>query len=103
MTVRPDLADTPTQSVVTPEPSSTADSARIYQEGLVAGLIGAATVALWFLILDTVNGRPLSTPTLLGTALFRRGAALAAPETLPVSLEMVAMFTWVHALVFVGL
>ena len=103
MTVRTDLGDTPTQSVATPEPSSTADSARLYQEGLVAGLIGAATVALWFLILDTVNGRPLSTPTLLGTALFRHGTAVAAPETLPVSLEMVAMFTWVHALVFVGL
>ena len=103
MTVRTDLADTPTQPVVTPDPSSTADSARVYQEGLVAGLIGAATVALWFLILDTVNGRPLSTPTLLGTAIFRHGTGLAAPATLPVSLEMVAMFTWVHALVFVAL
>jgi hypothetical protein len=102
MTVRTDLADTPTESAVTPEQGSIADSARVYQEGLVAGLIGAATVALWFLILDTVNGRPLSTPTLLGTAIFRHGT-LAAPETLPVSLEMVAMFTWVHALVFVGL
>jgi len=103
MTVRTDLANTPTQPVVTPDPSSTADSARVYQEGLVAGLIGAATVALWFLILDTVNGRPLSTPTLLGTAIFRHGTGLAAPATLPVSLEMVAMFTWVHALVFVAL
>jgi hypothetical protein len=103
MTVRTDLADTTTQSVVAQNPSSTTDPARLYREGMVAGLIGAATVAVWFLILDTINGRPLSTPTLLGTALFRPGAGLASPETLPVSLEMVAMFTWVHALVFVGL
>lgn len=79
------------------------DVSRLYQEGMVAGLVGAAIVALWFLILDTVNGRPLYTPTVLGTALFHRGAGLGSPETLAVSLEMVAMFTWVHALVFAAL
>lgn len=78
------------------------DAARLYQEGMIAGVIGAATVALWFLILDTAAGRPLYTPTVLGSALFRRGA-LASPETLSVSLEMVAMFTWVHTLVFAAL
>ena len=101
MTVRTDLVETPTPSIATPEPIATTDAARLYQEGVVAGLIGAATIALWFLVLDTVSGRPLSTPTLLGTALFRPGTVLA-PESVPVSLEMVAMFTWVHALVFVG-
>ena len=74
------------------------DSSRIYQEGIVAGVIGAATVAVWFLVLDTLAGRPLSTPTLLGATLFRRGAAVTVPG---VSLEMVLMFTWVHGLVFV--
>jgi hypothetical protein len=78
------------------------DAARLYQEGMIAGVIGAATVALWFLILDTAAGRPFYTPTVLGSALFRRGA-LASPETLSVSLEMVAMFTWVHTLVFAAL
>jgi hypothetical protein len=76
-------------------------SSSVYQDGIVAGVLGAATVALWFLVLDTLAGRPLYTPTVLGTALFRRGAGLDAPELLPVSLEMVGMFTWVHALVFV--
>jgi hypothetical protein len=78
------------------------DAARLYQEGMIAGVIGAATVALWFLVLDTAAGRPLYTPTVLGSALFRRGA-LASPETLSVSLEMVAMFTWIHVLVFAAL
>jgi len=81
---------------------SVGDAGRLYQEGMIAGVIGAATVALWFLVLDTAAGRPFHTPTVLGTALFRRGA-MASPETLPVSLEMVGMFTWVHTLVFAAL
>jgi hypothetical protein len=80
--------------------SHAVDTERIYLEGLVAGLVGAATVAIWFLVLDVIAGRPLHTPTILGTALFRGGQGLASPETVPVSLEMVVLYTWVHALVF---
>ncbi len=79
------------------------DATRLYQEGMVAGVLGALTIALWFLLLDALSGRPLWTPTLLGTALFRGGAGLGTPETLPVSVEMALMFTWVHGLVFVAL
>ena len=77
-----------------------AETSRVYLEGIVAGVIGAATIAIWFLILDTINGRPLYTPTVLGTALIRRGEGLASPDTLPTSFEMVLMYTWVHVLVF---
>lgn len=80
--------------------SDTSEISKQYQEGIVAGALGAATIAIWFLILDTVNGRPLYTPTVLGTALFRGGAGLASPESLPISFEMVLMYTWVHGLVF---
>jgi hypothetical protein len=90
---------TPTVEVLS---DPTGDAARLYQEGMLAGVIGAATVALWFLLLDTAAGHPLYTPTVLGTAIFRR-AALASPETLSVSLEMVGMFTWIHVLVFAAL
>ncbi len=41
----------------------------VVQDGVVAGLIGAATIAIWFLVVDTINGRPLYTPTVLGTAI----------------------------------
>jgi len=75
------------------------DVTRLYQEGLIAGLIGAATVALWFLIVDSIQGRPLYTPTVLGAALFHRGAAPWL-DAVP-NLEMVLMFTWVHGLAFV--
>ena len=70
---------------------------------MLGGVLGALTIALWFLLLDAISGRPLFTPTVLGTALFRGGAGLGSPETLPVSIEMVAMFTWVHLLVFAAL
>ncbi|HSF07016.1 MAG TPA: hypothetical protein VLG10_14610 [Methylomirabilota bacterium] len=79
------------------------DTVRLYQEGIVAGVLGAATVALWFFVIDAIQGRPLYTPTVLGTALFSRGAGLASLENAPVSLEMVLMFTWVHGMAFAAL
>lgn len=39
-------------------------------EGLVTGLIGAVAVAIWFLLLDVVVGRPFYTPAALGSAFF---------------------------------
>jgi hypothetical protein len=81
--------------------NSGAEASKIYEEGIVAGLIGAATIAVWFLILDAIEGRPFYTPTVLGTALFRGRAGLASPENLAVSFKLVLWFTWVHVLVFV--
>jgi hypothetical protein len=83
----------PAESVEAPR-----DAVSLAQEGLIAGLLGAATVALWFLIVDAFQGRPLYTPTVLGTALFGRGAPLAEGGA---DLGMVLMFTWVHGLAFV--
>ena len=80
--------------------ASARTSSKLYEEGIAAGAIGAATIAVWFLLLDTLAGRPLYTPTVLGTALFRGGEGLATPETLPISTDVALMFTWVHFLVF---
>jgi len=80
--------------------SSQAEAPNVYSEGILAGLVGAGTIALWFLILDTFRGRPFYTPTVLGTALFRGLEALSEPEQLPASLELVLSFTWVHVLAF---
>jgi hypothetical protein len=44
----------------------------VLREGIVAGLLGAAVVAAWFLAIDWIQGGPLGTPTLLGTALLRQ-------------------------------
>ncbi|HWP60483.1 MAG TPA: hypothetical protein VNL14_21480 [Candidatus Acidoferrales bacterium] len=77
--------------------SSEISSATI--DGIVAGAIGASVIALWFLILDSLTGRPFYTPSVLGTALFRRGVPLE-PETLIISFEMTLMYTWLHGLIF---
>ena len=47
-----------------------ASNHNVVREGIIAGAIGATSVALWFLIVDTVAGRPFHTPAYLGSALF---------------------------------
>jgi hypothetical protein len=91
---------TPTASISPPLAVPVVDSTRIYKEGIIAGVLGALTVAVWFLVVDMMHGRPFYTPTVLGTALFKRGVWPATLETMPPSVEMVAMFTWVHVLAF---
>jgi hypothetical protein len=92
----------PTTSLDTTSPTAP-DAVSLYQEGMIAGVLGALAVAVWFLVLDSVSGRPFWTPTVLGTALFRHGAGLDSPATLPVSFEMVLMFSWIHGMAFAGL
>lgn len=62
----------------------------VLREGIAAGLIGAAVVALWFLAIDSIQGEPLRTPRLLGSALLRQPGALPA----------VLGYTVVHGLAF---
>lgn len=50
----------------------------VLREGIVAGVIGAAVVALWFFAIDTIQGDPLRTPELLGRALLRQPTAVGA-------------------------
>jgi hypothetical protein len=94
------MATPTTVSNSSPVSASAVDTTRVYQEGIVAGILGALGVALWFLVVDLMHGRPFYTPTLLGTALFGRGVWPATLESVPPSFEMVAMFTWVHLLAF---
>ena len=63
----------------------------VLREGIIAGIIGAAVVALWFFAIDAIQGDPLRTPELLGKALLRQ----------PTSGEGVAVYTLVHGAVFI--
>jgi hypothetical protein len=83
-----------------PGASQSSEIPRIDVEGISAGIVGAAVIAIWFFALDVFNGRPFYTPNILGNALFRRGVELNELQTLPISLEMVLIYTWVHALAF---
>lgn len=68
--------------------------------GIIAGLIGAGTVALWFLLLDAIQGRILFTPAAFGSALF-----LGASDTSQVEITagIVALYTLVHIVAFIAL
>lgn len=68
-------------------------------EGIVAGVIGAIVVAVWFLVVDTLRGRPLETPMFLGTALFY---GVKTPAGLEVAWLPVLGYSVVHGLAFIA-
>jgi len=72
---------------------------RIFFEGFVAGLTGAAAVAIWFLIVDLVNGRPLFTPAMLGQAVF---SGLRDPSLVAIEPASVIMYTALHVVAFIA-
>lgn len=55
------VTDSYHQFVDTPHP--------LLYDGVIAGLIGALVIAVWFLLIDSINGRPLFTPATLGQAM----------------------------------
>jgi len=71
---------------------------RVAREGLLAGLVGAVAVALWFLAYDLAAGMPLRTPALLGAALFH---GLRDPDALVITVPLVLQYTAVHGLAFI--
>lgn len=71
----------------------------VLSEGLLTGLIGAAAVALWFLAVDILAGRPFHTPAALGSALL---LGIAAPAEVQVEIGVVAAYTVVHLTAFAG-
>ena len=42
---------------------------QMIREGITAGIIGALAIAIWFVVLDLVQGDLLGTPIMLGTSL----------------------------------
>ena len=71
-------------------------------DGLFTGMIGALVVALWFLALDVIAGRPLHTPALLGTFLLHGGEAARQPTVAPLEIAAYTAFHFV-AFILVGL
>ena len=65
------------------------------REGVTAGFIGASGVALWLLVVDIAEGRPLYTPSTLGYGLFTLFAAVPANE-----LASVLFYTLFHYAAF---
>jgi hypothetical protein len=62
-------------------------------EGTYTGAIGAAAVALWFLLLDLIQGHPLRTPSVLGQVLL---FGESVPSLSTIHFGAVVAYTAVH-------
>jgi hypothetical protein len=72
---------------------------RIVREGVVAGVIGAAAVAVLILIFDIAGGAPLESPAILGSAILK---GVRDPTLVTVSTGPIVGYTIVHGLGFIG-
>jgi hypothetical protein len=70
----------------------------ILREGVVAGALGGGVVALWYLLCDSIGGRPFHTPAVLGAIFFEglRGHDIAAATLAPV-----VSYTAIHFAAFI--
>ena len=71
--------------------------ARIMREGFLAGLIGAAAVAVWFLLIDVLAGQPFYTPAMLGSAVFW---GLRDPALVEITFPAVIGYSLLHVVAF---
>src|SRR2546429_1498739 len=71
---------------------------RILREGFIAGLIGAAAVALWYLVVDVIAARPFFTPAMLGSAVFW---GVHDPDHVVIAFSRVLPYTMIHVCAFI--
>lgn len=67
------------------------------KEAASVGLLGAATVAGWFFLVDLVAGSPLQTPGILGSAVF---LGISSPQEAVINLRTVGLYSLLHGGVF---
>jgi hypothetical protein len=65
----------------------------VRREGVIAGILGGLAVAIWFLIVDTIAGHPLYTPSLLGAMLLN---LFEVRTTAEVNIGYVAFYSLFH-------
>lgn len=70
----------------------------LVREGFISGIIGAAVVAAWFLVSDVVQGRPFSTPSVLGQVVLFQNST---PTVSPAEPGPVLAYTLLHLSAFV--
>jgi hypothetical protein len=71
----------------------------LLREGMGTGAIGATAVALWFLAVDVLAGRPLFTPAVLGGMVAAERNLIAAAEG-SARLWLAALYTPIHFIMF---
>jgi hypothetical protein len=76
---------------------TSASTRTFLKESISVGVVGATTVALWFLVVDVVTGTPLRTPGILGSAVF---LGISAPQEAVINATTVGLFSLLHGAVF---
>src|SRR3989442_6518684 len=74
------------------------DLNRILREGFIAGCIGSDSVAVWCLIIDSINGHPFCTPAMLGSAVF---CGASGPGSVVMEPARIFGYTMIHVSAFV--
>jgi hypothetical protein len=69
----------------------------VLRDGIVAGLIGATVVAVWFLIFDSARGRPFLTPSLLGSFVF---SGVTDPSRVEIAVAPIVGYSILHGIAF---
>lgn len=77
----------------TPEDPAAGPAGQFLYETFYGGALGGSAVALFFAALDTIMGRALFTPSVIGTALL---TDIAPTRLTDVRLDMVALYSVVH-------
>lgn len=75
----------------------------VVREGIVAGIVGATVVAVWFLVVDGIAGRPLYTPEVLGRGalgIFGRERSGIVNSGGDSAALVVAVYTAIHYVMF---
>jgi hypothetical protein len=69
----------------------------VFREGFIAGVIGATSVALWFLFVDLVAAHPFYTPEVLGRSLL----SVLGPDRGDSTMMVVSIYTIFHYAAFI--
>ena len=80
--------------------AATRSNSELLQESLYVGILGGSAVALFFLVVDLLDGRPLFTPSLLGSVLLK---GVAPEQVASVQLGAAFYFSTIHILAFTAL
>jgi hypothetical protein len=84
--------------MITPSGTHRTGDESIPRDGIVTGLLGAGTVALFYLAVDAARGQPLITPSVLGQAfLMHQPVTLTAADP-----AAVFVYTVFHIVAFVA-
>jgi hypothetical protein len=70
----------------------------VLAEGTDVGIIGGLVVAVWFLILDAIEGHPFQTPSLLGQIVL---LGERNPDTTHLASTGILLYTAFHFIVFI--